>query len=475
MKLIKKLLRLLLVVLIIVVLVVIGKKLVHRKQQELAKAPVYGARPVMVRVVKAKQGALQEKLDYLAVVEPFQVAKVSARLVSTVEKVLCDEGDWVKAGQILLQLDSREIQDGIAGLQAQIEQVSAEKQANDATVKALVESVGYWDRQAKRDKALADKGSIPPAQAEGTADKASTFRGQLNAARAKGKALEHTIKALGKQKDQLITKLSYCVIRSPYDGVVQNRLVDPGDLASPGKALLIVEDRSKLKLAFDVPQKDLSQIREGLKVLYKPSVNIDSPGSTTNSLRAKGQVGYQNTSIKQASLSHLFPSLNNARMLRAEVYLSGQQIKGISCGEYIPVSVITRTLPRAVLVPMSSLIEGPDNSQHLFVVSNDILLPQKVAIVAKSGDMVAVKAVANGTLKGSLTGSSAGSTATEGGNKQVGKQSPGMGTQVPAVGLQARNQSELPITEIKAGTEVVTSTFLGWARLASGQKVEVLR
>ncbi len=63
-------------------------------------------------------------------------------------------------------------------------------------------------------------------------------------------------------------QLGYCTIRSPFDGLVSHRMVDPGDLASPGKSLMVVEDRSRLKLCFDVPQQDLPQVREGLAVTY---------------------------------------------------------------------------------------------------------------------------------------------------------------------------------------------------------------
>ncbi|RKY23266.1 MAG: hypothetical protein DRP62_06265, partial [Planctomycetota bacterium] len=289
----------------------------------------------------------------------------------------------VKVGDVLIELDGREIKNDIAQTQSELE-------ANRATVTSLEKSVAYWNREAQRDKTLADKGDIPGAAAEATADKASEFKGKLDAAKHKSAALEHLI-------DSFETKLSYCTIKSPYNGLVTQRFVDPGDLATPGKKLLVVEDRSRLKLAFDIPQQDLSKVKEGLCVEF----------SVTDDLR-------------KANLSHLFPSLNKARMLRAEVSLSDKQTVGLSCGQYIPISVVLNVLKDVVLVPASSLVECPKHFQHVFVIKDGQLSQYKVKVLASAGDTVAVDGV-------------------------------------------------------DPNEQVVTNTFLGWTTLSAGKKVEVLK
>ncbi|NIA07766.1 MAG: biotin/lipoyl-binding protein, partial [Actinobacteria bacterium] len=257
-----RILRLLIVVAVVAVLVLGARALIVRKKAQLAKAPRYDVGPMPVYVVAAKQGTLLEKRDYLAVVEPIRIANISARLTATVEEVLCDEGDVVHSGEVLIRLDGREIGDDIASVQAQIEQARADLASNESTVASLVKSVAYWDREAKRDASLAEKGDIAGAQAEATADKANTFQGNLDAAKSKSTAIKHLIESLNQKKAQLQTRLGYCTICSPYDGLLTSRLVDPGDLASPGKTLIVAEDRSQLKLAFDVPQQDLPRVRE---------------------------------------------------------------------------------------------------------------------------------------------------------------------------------------------------------------------
>jgi multidrug efflux pump subunit AcrA (membrane-fusion protein) len=159
----------------------------------------------------------------------------------------------------------------------------------------------------------------------------------------------------------------------------------------------VVEDRSKLKLGFDVPQQDLPAVREGAEVEYAVA-----------------------GADRKAALSHMYPSLNAARMLRAEVYLDGAEAAGLSSGAYVPLRVVLGHAKDVVLVPAAGLVEGPDGTAHVFVVRGDHLEARSVGILGASGEDVAVEGV-------------------------------------------------------RAGEQVVLSTFLGWAQLSSEQKVEAMK
>jgi RND family efflux transporter MFP subunit len=394
---IKKSVRILIILVAVAVIAGGGLALVKHKKQTLAQAPKYGMRPTPVRVASARLGDLRETRDYLAVVEPIRSANVSARLTANVDKVSADENVPAKVGDILVVLDGRQIEESLGAMKAQIAQAEAELKSNEATVESLAKSAAYWEREAGRDHTLAGKGAIPGAQAEGTADKADEVKGKLEASRQKSLAVGHLVESLKRRYSELETQLSYCTICSPFDGLVSRRMVDPGDMAVPGKTLIVIEDRSSLKLGFDVPQQDLPQVREGLGVVYSVA-------------------GKEHT----AALSHLFPSLNAARMLRAEVYLDGADAAALSSGAYLPLQVVLGNSRNATLVPASSLVESPDRNPYVFIVQDGHLAARSVKVLGSSGDEVAVEGV-------------------------------------------------------QAGEQVVLSTFLGWAQLASGRKVEVMK
>ena len=393
----KKSTRVFIVLIVVAAVYVAGILLVRHKKKKLAAAPKYGMLPTPVHVAVARQADLRQTRDYLAVVEPIRIASISARITSTVEKVLRDENDRVKAGDVLAVLDRRQTEQSIAAMQAQVEQARADLASNQATVEALAKTTVYWGREAQRDKTLADKGAIPAAQAEGTTDKTDEIRGKLNAARQKSTAIGHLIESLKRKQAELETTLGYCTIRSPFDGLVSRRLVDPGDLAVPGKDLLVVEDRSGLKLSFDVPQQDLPQVHKGLEVDYSIGGHA-----------------------RKATLSHLFPSLNVARMLRAEVYLDGTDMEGLPSGAYVPLQVVLGNIMNATLVPAASVIDSPDGQLYVFVANGGQLEARQIQVLGSSEDDVAVE-------------------------------------------------------NVTEGEQVVLSTFLGWALLSSGQKVEIVR
>jgi RND family efflux transporter MFP subunit len=382
---------------VLVVLIIGAFLLVQNKRQELAKAPEYGEDPRPVTVTRAEKGDLRLSWDYLAVVEPDREANIAPRVRAKVKEVRVDEDDAVSQGDVLLRLDSAETKHRLQEVKARISEAKAELSGNRATIRALEESWRFWRDERERDKSLAAKGSLSQSQADRTAQKAAEVRGNLESAREKSNAIQSRIQALEQQKEAVETQLGYYTLKSTFSGVVAERRVDPGDMASPSRTLIRVQTTDRLKLAFDVPQKDLPGVSQGQNCTF----SVD---------------GHK----RSASISLMHPSLNKARMMRAEVRLRDDAGQGLDPGAYVPITVILDTLRDATLVPRSSLIPSPEGQKHVFAVRNGRLEPHAVEVLGTDGDRAAVSG-------------------------------------------------------IDPGVSVVENTFLGWARLSSGEKVEAVR
>ncbi len=372
---------------------------IHQKKQLLSKAPKLGVGSVPVHVALARSGSLTQSRRYLAVVEPLRTAAVSARLAAEIRSITCDEGDLVKAGDVMAVLDSREIKAGIAATEARILQSQEDLQASQMLVNSLIASLKYWRRELDRDKSLHEDNSaaISLAEVEGTAEKLQLKQGEWASARHRMSSVKHGVEVLQEKKRELETKLDYCTIRSPFDGVVTQRMVDQGDLATSSKKLFDVEDRSVMRLVFDVPQEDLPDTHPGLFVTF---------GSGEK--------------LHRYALTRLYPSLNAVRMTRAEVDIPTKHSPQLVSGTYIPLSVESRTFDNTTLIPASSLVDSADDSTKVFIVAKDKLVLRPVTVLASRNSEVAVSGVA-------------------------------------------------------AGEQVVVHTFLGWTRCYPGQKVEVIR
>ena len=344
--------------------------LVAAKKQQLSQAPIYGNSPVPVHVVTATEGEYVQGNDYLAVVEPTQKAEINARVQSSIEHVLVDEGSVVKTGDLLLQLNNLELKANIESVVAQIEQVKAEVSSNTALIQSLKDSAEYWKKESERDQSLAQSGAIPVSQAEKTRDQYILTRGKMESAQEQSKALIHQIESLTKKKQELEITLEYYSITSPFSGMVVQRFVDPGDMALPGKPLLMVEDLSSLKLSFWVPQEDLHGVQEGTDVRF--------------SIQDRQE---------KVLLSHLFPALNETRMLRAEVFLPDAYNIILKSGQYVPVTVTLKHWSNVTMVPVSTIMHLGEET-FVYLVNENRLEKKTVGILGNNGDQAAVNGIA---------------------------------------------------------------------------------
>ncbi|MFN2352946.1 MAG: efflux RND transporter periplasmic adaptor subunit [Desulfopila sp.] len=386
-----------LLLLVIIVLIGGGGFLIKQKKQELSQATPYGEQPRPVTVVKVKKGDLRIENTYLAVIEPFEEGRISARVTAEVKQVLVDEGDRVQDGSVLAKLDAEEIKHRIASAEAAVEQARADLKAGRATVQALQTSNEYWQAEKERDRILTGRGALSQAQAEKTAEKTASVKGAFIAAQQRYRAIQKQIEALEQQKAELTARRGYYTLTSPFSGRVSERKVDAGDMTAPGRELLVIQNQNRLKISFDVPQKDLPEVTTG---------NV---------------VGFSaNGHSQEASITVMHPSLDKAGMLRAEAWPDRQAAAGLTPGAYLPVTVSIQILGNVILVPESTLITGPAGKHHVFTAKNGSLTAKPVEILGRAGDRAAVKG-------------------------------------------------------IDSGTRVVENTFLGWAVLSSGQKVEAVQ
>ncbi len=362
--------RILLLALVLVPLAVGGAIVVKNKRARVASAPAPTLRPTPVRVAAAAEGSLEERRSFLARVEPWQRAELSAQVTARVAAVSVREGESVRNGQVLAVLDDAEIRSALAAVDAQIAQAEAQVEAQAATVASLEKTAAYWERETQRDAALAREGAIAQAAADATADRRNEARGRLEAGRKALAAAREQVKSLRHRRAEVAARLAYTRIRSPFSGVVSRRLADPGDLAVPGKPLLAVEDTSRWRVAFDVPQTDLGKIRKGTLVRLA-DLGLD--------LRVDRE----------------YPALNPDRTRTMEAYAPADA--PLASGTFHPLEAVLRRVEGAVLVPESALVPTPDGGTAVFTVVEGRTRPRPVRSLLVRQGLAAVEGLEPGT------------------------------------------------------------------------------
>jgi RND family efflux transporter MFP subunit len=342
---------------------------VKRKQAELAKAKPLGANPIPVSVAVVKKGRFLSEKQYVGVISPLNAADISSRITANITDVLFREGKIVKKGDLLIKLDSRNLVQAIAVLKAKAEGIKTEIIANNVNIKSLTNSVKYWQKQKERDKQLFTQKVIPSKQLELSEEKVNEIEGNLDVATQKNKTLEAALDAINEDIKIAQTNLSYANITAPFDGIVCDVPIDPGDLASPGKKLMVFENQNQLKVIVQFPQIDMKYVHLGDKLTV---------------ICGKKEL--------EAEISKIYPALGENRMMKVEAVLNPENKNGFISGQYVKVSLTADTIHDVLIVPSSSInIDNCEKAKKaLFVLKNGELKKVNVKILGDNEKEAAI-------------------------------------------------------------------------------------
>jgi RND family efflux transporter MFP subunit len=198
--------------------------------------------PKAITVVEARAGTYRPERHYVATLDPWVLADIGPQLIAAyTDTVLVRPGAEVKRGQVLATLDCRESS-------ATNRAVAMQARAIEAKQKALA-------NESARVNSLLDGGFVAPNEAE---QKVATSEEQLAELMATQAKLAGTALAV-----------SDCILRSPFDGEVSRRMVDPGAFVRPGSSIVSVIDRSTIRVTAEVPESDFSFVSPTTPVKIK--------------------------------------------------------------------------------------------------------------------------------------------------------------------------------------------------------------
>ena len=216
-----------------------------------------------LRVQKIELKDVPDELEAPGTVIAAATAQVAARAMGTVLQVAVKEGDAVRRGQLLAQLDERELvarKDAAhAGSQAaeagvgQAQKAMAAAQANADVMQKTYDRYVYLKEQKSVSPQEFDEISAKQQAAQAQLEQAKAALQQSQAGKDQAQAEAHVAESVA----------SYARIVAPFDGRVVRRTVEPGSLVSPGVPLFVVEDTSRYQLQATLPTEALSFVKKG--------------------------------------------------------------------------------------------------------------------------------------------------------------------------------------------------------------------
>ena len=247
----------------------------------LVGAAWLAARPAPVDAVQPRQGLLVRSLQFSARVESLTRVELGSTVTARVAHVAVDEGAHVRAGQVLVQLESDEAQAALAQAQAAEQQARARlaglrgtgRQAAQAALAQADASVRAARAQFERVEPLVAQGFYSPAQRDEARRALDVALAQQAAAQAQwqaqGDAGADTAQAQAQwdaaraATQAAQARLAQTALRAGGDGRVILRSVEPGQIVQPGKALLTLALDGPTQLVAQVDERFLQQLQPG--------------------------------------------------------------------------------------------------------------------------------------------------------------------------------------------------------------------
>ena len=336
---------------LLIALVLVAGIIIWQRRGSTPQAKTTGdpaARAIVVSTATAHQGSIGINIDALGTVTPVYTVTVTSRVQGEIMKVNYREGQMVRKGDSLLEIDPRPYEAAVTQMEGQL--------AHDEAVlnEAKIDQERYqqaFSRNAIAKQQLDDQQQVV-LQDEGTV---KNDQGQLANARV---------------------NLTYTHITSPIDGRVGLRLVDPGNIvqANSSTPLVVITQLQPITVIFSIAEDHLGQIQQQLRKGKKLTVDAFDRDQTTK-LASGSLLTLDNvidTTTGTLKLKAIFPNTDNA----------------LFPSQFVNARLLVDTLQNVTLIPTPAIQR---NAQGAFVY------------VIKSDQTAAVRNITPGATDGTVT------------------------------------------------------------------------
>lgn len=337
----------------------------HGKEQE---------RAVQVQIVRVEKGTIEQKVTADAVLFPVEQSALVPKISAPVKKFLVNRGSRVHAGQLLAVLENRDLAAAAQENKGAYEQAQATYTATTAADLPQQLQKAELDAQAAKQaldaqqkiydsrRDLFQQGALPRKDLDQAGVDLTNARNQyeiaakhLEVLRAIGneqalKSAQGQLESAQGKYEGAAAQLSYSEIRSPISGVVTDRPLYPGEMATAGTPLLTVMDTSQVVARAHLPQESAALLKVGDKA------EVSVPGSKETF---------------PARVVVVSPALD-PNSTTVEIWAQAKNPRGVmKPGTSVQVAMTAHTLPDALTVPEDALLTAPDGTTSVMIAGSD--------------------------------------------------------------------------------------------------------
>jgi HlyD family secretion protein len=338
-------------------------------EKEKEKEPVVSVESALVQRTELRRSVTAQ-----AIVYPLHQAALVPKISAPVEKFYVNRGSRVRQGQLLAVLENKDLSAAAEQSKGEFEQAQAAYETTTAAsvpeeikkaeldAKAAQQSLEAEQKVYAARQDLYKQGALPRKELDAEGVTLTQARNNYEIAQQHLNSLLKTAKAqeLKSAQGQLTAakgkyqgaaaQLSYSEIRSPISGLVTDRPLYPGEMATAGTPLLTVMDLTHITAKAHIPQAEAAL----LKVGDTASVNV--PGLSDS---IPGKVTVVSPALDPSSTT-------------VEVWVDARNPhQNLKPGTSVSISMLAQTIPDALTVPASAVLTEPDGTTSVMVVGDD--------------------------------------------------------------------------------------------------------
>jgi RND family efflux transporter MFP subunit len=314
------------------------------------------ARLITVGTVSPLRQDLDIRLAYTADISPNQVVNIFSRVDGYITKLHVDKGDYVRASQLLVEIDHTDYQHAVNQAKANLSAAKAKVSQQDAVVRNAKLTL---DRVQALIKDL------------------DTALVNFDAASAAQESLQAQVTQMEVALAQAETRLAYSYIRAPFPGYIAERNLDTGAYVSSATAststmsrgIMSLHDINTVRVLIEVVERDIPLVKVGQKA----------------ELRAEAYPDY----VFEGTVTRVVQALNRAtRTMTVEIDLSNKdrRLKG---GMFARVEVMVGTHHQALQIPIDA-VSRLENMQYIYIVQEGKAQRVDIEMGARNGNHVEI-------------------------------------------------------------------------------------
>ena len=347
-----------------------------------------------VQVAEVQRESIQRIVAADGIVYPSDQASVTPRISAPIKSFKVKRGDHVAKDQVLAMLENRDLEAAVAEAKQNYEQalatqrnttgaqlpedatkarqdVTASKQVLDAAQK-VYESRKQLLEEGAIARRLVDEANVAYVQARSNYDIATEHLRALDriSQPEQTKGAQAQADAAKARYDAALAQLSYSEIRSPIAGVIADRPLYPGEMASPAAPLVTAVNIARIIARANVPVPQAAFLKVGdMGTIEQDEAGIHLPGTVT---------------VVSPAVS--------ANSTTVEVWVQadnpGERLKP---GATVHVRMIAETIPNAMVVPSAALLPNDEGGVQVMVVGPDLVAHEReIEVGARQPDKVQI-------------------------------------------------------------------------------------